>query len=82
MTLPRRAPLARTTPHTFVDELSGVDDLFAWSKSSSFGNFLSDLDAAQLGRVRERLAQKLEGLRTPHGIRLQRHLVFATAQKP
>ncbi|HEY0467910.1 MAG TPA: methyltransferase domain-containing protein, partial [Polyangiaceae bacterium] len=29
----------RVTPHTFVDEVSGADDLFAWSKSSSFGNF-------------------------------------------
>jgi arsenite methyltransferase len=31
--------------HTFVDTLDGVDDLIAWSPSSSLGNFLSDLDA-------------------------------------
>jgi len=72
----------RVTPHTFVDQVSGVDDLFAWSKSSSFGNFLSDLEPAQLTRVRERLARKLEALRTPAGIALERYLVFATARKP
>jgi len=71
----------RVTPHTFVDEVSGADDLFAWSKSSSFGNFLSDLDPAQLARVRARLSDKLEALRTPSGIRLDRYLVFATARK-
>jgi len=71
----------RVTPHTFVDDVTGADDLFAWSKSSSFGNFLSDLEPAQLTRVRERLSHKLEALRTPSGIRLERHLVFATARK-
>jgi len=72
----------RVTPHTFVDDVSGVDDLFAWSRSSSFGNFLSDLAPAQLNRVRERLSRKLEALRTSSGIQLERHLVFATARKP
>jgi arsenite methyltransferase len=72
----------RVTPHTFVDDVAGVDDLFAWSKSSSFGNFLSDLEPAQLKGVRERLSRKLEALRTPSGIKLERHLVFATARKP
>src|SRR6188768_341031 len=61
----------RVTPHTFVDQVSGVDDLFAWSKSSSFGNFLSDLEPAQLARVRARLSRKLEALRTPSGIQLE-----------
>jgi len=72
----------RVTPHTFVDQLSGVDDLFAWSKSSSFGNFLSDLEPSQLVRVRDRLSRKLETLRTSRGIQLERHLVFASARKP
>ena len=72
----------KVTPHTFVDDLNGVDDLFAWSKSSSFGNFLSDLKPAELSRVRDRLAQKLENLRTSRGIQLERHLVFATGRKP
>jgi len=68
-------------PHTFVDDVTGVDDLIAWSTSSSFGNFLSDLDASQRARVRTRLAQKLEDLRGPDGIKLKRHLVFATGNK-
>jgi arsenite methyltransferase len=71
----------RVTPHTFIDDMSGADDLFAWSKSSSFGNFLSDLEPAQLTRVHERLSRKLEALRTRSGIQLERHLVFATARK-
>jgi arsenite methyltransferase len=71
----------RVTPHTFVDEVSGVDDVFAWSKSSSFGNFLSDLEPTQLAGVRARLSKKLEALRTTSGIKLERHLVFATARK-
>jgi arsenite methyltransferase len=72
----------RVSPHTFVDELTGVDDLITWSTSSSFGNFLSDLDAGQRGRVRERLARKLETYRTGNGLRLERYLVFATGRKP
>jgi arsenite methyltransferase len=73
---------ARATPHTFVDDLASVDDLFTWSISSSFGNFLSDLDGGQRSRVRDRLALKLEAHRTRDGLRLERYLVFATARKP
>jgi arsenite methyltransferase len=72
----------RLTPHTFVDEVSGVDEIFAFYKSSSFGNFLSDLEPTELTRVRERLSKKLEALRTPTGLRLERYFVFATARKP
>jgi len=67
--------------HTFVDDVRDVDDLFAWSSSSSFGNFLSDLDNAQRARVRKRLSHKLDGLRTKEGIKLERHLVFASGEK-
>jgi trans-aconitate methyltransferase len=67
---------------TFVDDVAGVDDLFAWSTSSSFGNFLSDLSSGERARVRERLGRKLEALRTGTGIQLERYLVFATARKP
>jgi arsenite methyltransferase len=70
------------TPHTFVDDLTGVDDLITWSTSSSFGNFLSDLDVGQRARVRDRLARKLEAHRTNGGLRLERYLVFATGRKP
>jgi arsenite methyltransferase len=70
------------TRHTFTDTLTGVDDLFSWSESSSFGNFLSDLQPAERDRVRRRLEQKLEALRTSAGIRLERYLVFGIAQSP
>ena len=67
--------------HTFVDQVSGADEVFAWSRSSSFGNFLSKLTSAELDAVRQRLARKLEALRTETGIQLERYLVFATARR-
>jgi ubiquinone/menaquinone biosynthesis C-methylase UbiE len=67
--------------HTFVDDIQDADDLIAWSKSSSFGNFLSELNAEQQKRVRERLAKKLEAFRTDGVIKLERYLVFATGYK-
>jgi len=70
------------TPHTFVDEVRDVDDLIAWSTSSSFGNFLADLSPDQRTQVRKRLSQKLEARRSDGVIRLERYLVFATATKP
>jgi ubiquinone/menaquinone biosynthesis C-methylase UbiE len=69
------------TPHTFVDDVQDVDDLITWSSSSSFGNFLSDLDAEQRARVRRRLGRKLESRRTAAGIQLERYLVFAVGEK-
>jgi ubiquinone/menaquinone biosynthesis C-methylase UbiE len=72
----------RLERHTFVDTLEGVDDLIAWSQSSSFGNFLSDLDRGERERVRKALSRKLEARRTPDGIQLERYLVFASAQRP
>lgn len=72
----------RLERHTFVDTLEGVDDLIAWSQSSSFGNFLSDLDPGERERVRRTLSRKLEARRTPDGIQLERYLVFASARRP
>lgn len=69
-------------PHTFVDTLRDVDELIAWHRSSSFGNWLSDLGPGQRSQVRERLDGLLEPLRAGGGIRLRRHLVFASARKP
>jgi arsenite methyltransferase len=68
--------------HTFVDTLSGADDLLAWSQSSSFGNFLAGASSEQVERLRAALELELEALRTPRGIRLERYLVFATARRP
>jgi ubiquinone/menaquinone biosynthesis C-methylase UbiE len=68
--------------HTFVDEIADADDLIAWSKSSSFGNFLSELNPEQHTRVRVRLQEKLEAFRGSDGkITLERYLVFATGYK-
>ena len=69
------------TQRTFEDFIDNVDDFISFSSSSSFGNFLHGLDQDESQRVRERLASRLERLRTPNGIRLERYLVFATAQK-
>ena len=69
-------------PHTFVDQLQDVDELIAWSRSSSFGNWLSDLEAEPRALVRARLAELLEPLRRVATIPLQRHLVFASARRP
>lgn len=68
-------------PHTFTDQLQDVDELIAWSRSSSFGNWLSDLERDQVAAVRQRLAALLEPLRQGTTIPLQRHLVFASARK-
>jgi trans-aconitate methyltransferase len=57
----------RIDEHTFVDTVSGLDELVAWSQSSSFGNFLADLSPSDQARVRKRLERKLEALRTPEG---------------
>lgn len=70
------------THHTFFDRLHDVDELIAWSRSSSFGNWLSDLKPAQLSQVRDRLADALDPLRTSDFIPLRRHLVFAGARRP
>jgi arsenite methyltransferase len=71
----------RSEHHRFVDFHSDVDELFAFSGSSSFGNFLAELGGDERARVRDALARKLEAHRTPEGIRLERYLVFATARR-
>jgi ubiquinone/menaquinone biosynthesis C-methylase UbiE len=68
--------------HTFYDQLQDVDELIAWSRSSSFGNWLSDLDPGQRDQVRARLAERLEPLRQGDSLTLKRHLVFASARRP
>lgn len=68
--------------HTFVDDVSGADDLIRWSSSSSFGNFLNELSSSQRTRVRDRLEAKLQARRGAKGIQLERYLVFAVARRP
>jgi len=68
-------------PHTITDDIANADELLAWSNSSSFGNFLSEIAPSDQRRVRDLLQQKLEARRTAAGIKLERYLVFASAQK-
>ncbi|MET0342430.1 MAG: methyltransferase domain-containing protein [Polyangiales bacterium] len=72
----------KVDPHTFVDSVTGSDDLITWSTSSSFGNFLSDLDEAKTARVRQRIEEKLAAKKQHGAVELERYLVFATARKP
>ena len=66
----------------FVDVFPSVDALMTWVSSSMLGNFLFDVSAADCIRVRDELARLLEPKHTREGIRLERHLAFATARKP
>lgn len=74
----------RVEPHAFVDQVRDVDDLISWSRSSSFGNWLSDLDAEARAEVRARLAERLETRRggKVDTVALERHLVHAHATRP
>lgn len=67
---------------TIVDHQPSVDDVYTASLSSSFGNHLSGLSAEELSRVRAVFDRELEKRRVREGIRLERHLIFAVAQKP
>jgi SAM-dependent methyltransferase len=68
--------------HTIEDTHSSVDELLAWSASSSFGNFLIAFSESERGRVRDALAGLIEQRRAPDGIKLERYLRFATASRP
>jgi SAM-dependent methyltransferase len=68
---------------TLVDVFPDADALFAWSRSSTFGNFLADLSPGDQARVRDAFGGLLEPkYLSPEGICLKRHLTFATARKP
>jgi ubiquinone/menaquinone biosynthesis C-methylase UbiE len=66
----------------FDDAFDSVDDVIAFSRASSFGNFLSSLPDSDIARLRERLGDALEVRRGPQGLQLTRRLIFATARKP
>jgi arsenite methyltransferase len=65
-----------------VDVIANIDEYLAWMKSSAFGNFLLDMSSDERERARALLEAKLEALRTPAGIPLERYLVFGAARKP
>ncbi|HKP57956.1 MAG TPA: methyltransferase domain-containing protein [Polyangiales bacterium] len=72
----------RVWNHVAVDIMSDTDEYVEWMRSSTFGNFLLDVSSPDRERARALLEQKLEALRTPAGIPLERYLAFAAAQKP
>jgi ubiquinone/menaquinone biosynthesis C-methylase UbiE len=67
---------------TIVDYQKSADEVHAASLSSSFGNHLSGLTDVERQRVLGVLDAELEKKRDPQGIRLERHLIFAVAEKP
>jgi arsenite methyltransferase len=66
---------------TFVDFHPDVDSVYAFSSASSFGNFLQGIASEKQASLKDALSAELEKLRTPDGIRLERHLIFAVAEK-
>lgn len=66
---------------SFVDVFASAEEVFEFNQASAFGNFLAALPPDKQLAARTTLADALEGLRTDAGIRLQRNLIFAVAQK-
>lgn len=67
---------------TIVDYQGSAGDVHEASLSSSFGNsHLSGLSAEERERVHTAFALELEKQRDARGIKLERHLIFAVAEK-
>lgn len=74
--------LARLEIRTFTDRFADVDELLAFSISSSFGNAFAGLDGTRRRQVRAVLNRALDEYRLADGsLELQRHLIFAVARK-
>lgn len=69
---------------TIVDQVQDAQDIYEWSRSSSFGNAVADLDAPSRQRLLDALQLELQPYRRDdgEGYRLERYLVFASARKP
>ena len=67
---------------SFVDHFEDTQDVFAFNNASSFGNFLSSLSHEERALTHALLEDQLERRRTQQGIRLERQLAFAIAQRP
>jgi hypothetical protein len=65
-----------------VDINRSAQEIFDFSESSSFGNFLSNLPREEATEIRLALSEELENLRTGEGIPLDRHNIVAIAEKP
>jgi ubiquinone/menaquinone biosynthesis C-methylase UbiE len=68
---------------TIVDYQQSAEEVHRASLSSSFGNsHLAGLSTEERDRVRHLFDEELEKRRDAQGIRLERHLIFAVAEKP
>lgn len=67
---------------TFVDFDANVDDILEFSLSSSFGNDLAVIKEDERARFRAALDAEFEKLREVRGIRQERNLIFAVAERP
>jgi ubiquinone/menaquinone biosynthesis C-methylase UbiE len=67
---------------SFTDHFPSVDHLLAFNRASSFGNHFAGLSTVQLATLHSALRQELEPFHDALGIRQERHLIFAVAEKP
>ncbi|HYQ15843.1 MAG TPA: methyltransferase domain-containing protein, partial [Polyangiaceae bacterium] len=67
---------------TIVDYQQTANDVYTASLASSFGNHLAGLSAQERDEVQRAFGAELEKQRDAQGIRLERHLIFAVAEKP
>lgn len=65
----------------FIDYFQNGEEIFAYSASSSFGNFLKEIPAEHVAAARQALLEELESQRGEHGIAYRRHTLFAIARK-
>ena len=65
---------------SFVDHFQSADEVVEFNLASSFGNFLTSLQADERERALEAFSRELEDRRTSQGIRLRRNLIFAVAE--
>lgn len=72
--------------HTLSDEVlvdyhASLDNVLAFNLGSALGNFLLSLEDEQYARLRQLLAERLLPLTTSKGIRLERYLIYAVANR-
>jgi hypothetical protein len=67
---------------TFTDVFESPEQVLEFNASSSFGNFFKILGTQAAIDWQREIIDELESLRTADGIPLERHTIFAVAEKP
>jgi SAM-dependent methyltransferase len=72
--------------HTLSDEVlvdyhADLDSVLAFQLGSALGNFLQSLEDEQYAQLRQLLADRLQPLSTSKGVRLERYLIYAVANR-